>query len=78
MKIIRRGKLPQDRTARVTCRECNTTFEVTQGECTLVMPQRGGDDYYKIPCPVCNTICKISPILFKYTDNDGMSDYMGH
>lgn len=78
MKIIKRGKLPKDRVARTTCEECKTTFEVTQGECTPVYPLRGTDDYFKIPCPVCKTTCNIHPCMFKNTDNDGMSDYMGH
>ena len=53
MKILRRGKLPDDTVHRVTCNSCNTLFEFALKEATLKPDFRDGD-YYEIKCPLCH------------------------
>lgn len=55
MKIIRAGKLPEQREYRTTCRKCQTFFSFLQGEAEYNSDQRDGD-FYSISCPLCKNI----------------------
>ena len=52
MKIIRRGKKPEEKKAQGTCHRCNSLVEVEASECKRHSDQREGD-YYSFDCPVC-------------------------
>ena len=55
MRIIKKGKLPEERLFKVVCRNCSTEFEFTQGEAKMNYPDRPGEgNSLSIECPVCN------------------------
>lgn len=57
MKIISRGKNPEDKPIRFECRKCKTVFEAEQSkEARYVNDMRDGD-FWSCPCPVCATEC---------------------
>ncbi len=53
MKIISKGRKPEEKEYRVTCDDCDTVFEFKKREAQYVSDQRDGDAL-KIKCPVCN------------------------
>jgi len=52
MKILKEGKLPQEKTYTATCRDCKTVFEFKQKEAKMNYDQRDGN-YLSVNCPVC-------------------------
>ena len=52
MKIIKRGKKPEERVYRVTCEYCETVFEFVKKEAKYVSDERDGDAL-EVKCPVC-------------------------
>ena len=59
MKIIRQGKLPEERVYRIECSRCDTLFEFQRKEATFYSDQRDGDRL-EIDCPHCGRECLIS------------------
>lgn len=52
MKIIKKGKLPEEREYMSTCRHCKTFFSFLKNEATYNYDQRDGD-FLSIDCPLC-------------------------
>ena len=52
VKIIKKGKLTEDKLKKMKCGECKTVFQFRISEAERVMDGRDGD-YYTINCPVC-------------------------
>lgn len=59
MKIITRGRVPEERTYRFECTHCRTVFEAIQRECQYISDQRDGD-CMRYNCPVCTRACYAS------------------
>lgn len=55
MRIITKGKLPEDALYEVICQHCKTVFEFERREAKFTSDQRDGD-YLIIICPVCNSL----------------------
>lgn len=53
MKILKRGKLPDDRVLRGKCSYCKTEIEFMQKEGNVIHSQKDGD-CVTIDCPVCS------------------------
>jgi uncharacterized protein with PIN domain len=58
MRIIKQGKLPEEKEYECTCRYCKTEFAFRQGEAETVYDQRDGNSL-KILCPTCKRECWI-------------------
>lgn len=57
MKIIREGKLPEDKEYTATCRRCGTVFTFTRSEGKFTNDQREGASVQVIcPLPKCNAL----------------------
>ena len=58
MRIIKKGKLPEDKEARFSCYKCKSEIEAKQSEGGYVNNQRDGD-FVKFTCPNCGnpTVC---------------------
>jgi RNase P subunit RPR2 len=56
MKILIRGKLPEERRWRATCKYCETQFACLQSEGRLTSDGRDGDTLV-VECPVCQRDC---------------------
>jgi hypothetical protein len=52
MKVIVRGKLPEEKVYRATCRHCRTTIEFQRKEAKYNSDLRDGD-FLSIACPTC-------------------------
>lgn len=52
MKVIKRGKKPEDKSYKVTCDYCQTIFIFKRKEAEWHGDQRDGD-YLSIRCPIC-------------------------
>lgn len=52
MKIIKQGKLPEDKTYSGECNHCECEFEFQAKEAKYTTDQRDGD-FYSIACPTC-------------------------
>lgn len=52
VKIIKRGRLPEDIEYNVDCYRCKTEFTFAGADARFYSDQRDGD-YYQIDCPVC-------------------------
>ncbi len=52
MKIIKEGKLPDNKILTATCANCKTEIEFTVGESRRTFDQRDGD-YVTVTCPLC-------------------------
>lgn len=55
MKIIKRGKLPEERVHLFTCYKCRSEIEAKEGECMVQCTQREGTSI-TIICPVCDSL----------------------
>lgn len=64
MRIIREGKIPEEKTYTVECHYCKTAFEFAQKEGRYQPDQRDGD-YIEIACPTCKKPCTVAVGLFK-------------
>lgn len=65
MRVIERGKHPNEKKMRGRCQGCHTLIECTYGECkTDPDPRENGDPY--VHCPVCNRFIWVKP----YTEGD--------
>ena len=64
MKIIRHGKIPQEKECQSECHNCKTLFSLTIAEGELVYDQRDGD-YIKTNCPLCSTVICINKDKFR-------------
>lgn len=53
VKIVRRGRLPQEIEYQADCYGCKTLFTFAGVDAKFHSDQRDGD-YYEIKCPVCN------------------------
>ncbi len=69
MKIIKQGKLPEEKIIRTTCDKCQTIFEFAVKEAEYISDQRDGDSY-KIKCPLCHKEHYISTRVKSYYDDD--------
>ena len=52
MKVVKRGRLPEDRVVQWACRRCNSVIEAKKSEGQVRHDQRDGD-YVIFSCPVC-------------------------
>ena len=52
MKIIKKGKLPEEKVYRATCYACATVFEFKAKEGEYFSNQRDGSAYI-VKCPLC-------------------------
>lgn len=65
MEIIKRGKLPSERTYTTSCGVCKTEFRCSEADaCGRYNDWRDGD-YLTIKCPVCNNSRNYNVVLFK-------------
>lgn len=64
MRIIREGKLPEEKVATVTCGYCACYFEFAQKEGTSIYDQRDGN-CVQIACPTCSRYIYVSFTQFK-------------
>jgi hypothetical protein len=55
MRIIKKGKLPELRLYRATCKRCSTEFEFLGREAKKQYDERERESLLSIDCPVCNT-----------------------
>jgi hypothetical protein len=53
MRIIKRGKLPEDKNYEVTCLHCKSIIEFNKKEGQVVFDPRDGN-FITFICPVCN------------------------
>jgi hypothetical protein len=53
MRIISRGKKPEEKMYKGTCSSCKTVFECQQHEGKLESDLREGTDFLRVSCPVC-------------------------
>jgi hypothetical protein len=51
MKIIKEGRLPQEKVYRTSCGNCGTVFEFKEAEAKYTCDQRDGD-FYTLHCPL--------------------------
>jgi hypothetical protein len=62
VKIIKEGKLPQNKVHRHTCKNCQTIFEYFKWEATKgVYNECKRSCTYTIACPFCQTDCSVDP-----------------
>lgn len=54
MKIIKEGKLPEEKKFVMKCKNCDTIFEVTEKEC-IKYTGYWNEETYRYDCPLCNT-----------------------
>lgn len=54
MKILRKGKHPDETTHQGTCNRCRTEVEFLRSEGEVVHDQREGS-FVKVACPVCGS-----------------------
>lgn len=59
MRILKRGRPPEDAPYRVSCRNCKSKLEFEKREAEYVPDQRDGD-YLKIECPICKEDVTVS------------------
>jgi endogenous inhibitor of DNA gyrase (YacG/DUF329 family) len=52
MKILKRGKRPEDKVYRAECNNCGTEVEFKYTEAKHTFDQRDGD-FLTVKCPVC-------------------------
>lgn len=52
MKIIKKGKRPEDKKHRGTCHNCKTVVEFSQSEGVVTYDQRDGN-FVTVKCPTC-------------------------
>lgn len=52
MEILKRGKLPEDKTYEARCNHCKTEIRFQQREGHITHDQRDGD-FITVNCPVC-------------------------
>jgi hypothetical protein len=52
IKIIKRGKIPEDKVYPTTCGVCRTEFEFTEKDGNVTDSQRDGR-FITVKCPVC-------------------------
>jgi endogenous inhibitor of DNA gyrase (YacG/DUF329 family) len=52
MKILKKGKRPEDKVYHAECTNCNTEVEFKYSEAKHIFDQRDGD-YLTVKCPVC-------------------------
>ncbi len=52
MKIIREGKLPEEKLYEVTCQNCRTYFEFAKKEAKVQSDRN--ETYLSIKCPLCH------------------------
>lgn len=64
MQILRKGKLPSERTHDTTCRECQSLLRVKPSDGALIADFRDGD-CIQITCPVCKMDMYISTKFFQ-------------
>ena len=60
MRIIKPGKLPEQKTYQSICARCKCHFEFQQIEARYMSDQRDGD-YLQIPCPTCHNTVTVIP-----------------
>lgn len=53
MKILKKGKLPEDKVYTAECLNCGTEFEFKRNEGRVVHDQRDGDAIVAV-CPECD------------------------
>jgi hypothetical protein len=64
MKIIKEGKMPEERIYKHVCITCGTVFEFAKKEAQYILDQRDGDSL-QISCPICNNYCYVSVTRFE-------------
>lgn len=55
MKVIRPGKLPEEKTYQGTCHHCECLFEFVRKEAEFESTCRN-EDYLKVGCPTCKRL----------------------
>lgn len=57
MKIIRQGKLPEERLYRAICRNCNSMLEAEERELTSRSSEdeKSSTAWYEAECPYCKS-----------------------
>lgn len=58
MRIIKQGKLPEEKTYQAICRNCKTEFEFKEKEAL----RRGSwrtESYINVICPLCHKECSV-------------------
>lgn len=61
VEIITRGQIPGERVHTCTCQTCKTVFRFKESEGEYSSDQRDGDAV-KIACPVCASVCWVTPL----------------
>jgi len=57
VKIIIKGKLPSEKIHSIKCKHCDTVFEFTEKEATLITSHRNEPSCLQIICPLCKKYC---------------------
>lgn len=65
MRIIEKGKIPEEIEHTTTCGNCKTKFAFMAKEARFQADQRDGD-FYQIDCPVCKKIISVDASFFRH------------
>lgn len=71
IKILQKGRLPEEIEYKFTCQRCSTVFVATQLDGERVSNQHDGT-YINVSCPTCGTSCS-SSVEYK---ESGTSQYV--
>ena len=64
MKIIQKGRLPEEITTQFRCSNCNALIEAARKEGEFQNDQRD-ESYYKFICPECDENIYVDAKMFK-------------
>lgn len=64
MKIIKKGILPDEYVALITCSYCNCRFECTKSEGKYISDTRN-ESCFQLNCPTCAMYIYVAPSSFK-------------
>lgn len=64
MKIIKKGILPDEYVALITCSYCNCRFECTKSEGKCISNTRN-ESFFQLNCPTCKKYLYAELSLFK-------------
>jgi rRNA maturation endonuclease Nob1 len=56
VRIVKRGKVPEDRPWRGTCTTCRSVLEAVRGELKVEYDQREDGEWAAGNCPVCGRV----------------------
>jgi len=73
IKILQKGRLPEEIEYKFTCQRCSTVFVATQLDGERVSNQHDGT-YINVSCPTCGTSCS-SSVEYKESSDGYKMEY---